>query len=46
MVKGDAEFCLAFKFDSGGTEIGSEVLATGANGNFENSGARGDGGMS
>ena len=42
VVKDEADFCLAFECDSGGTEVGSEAEAV-AKGDFEG-GGEGDGG--
>jgi len=42
VVKDEADFCLAFECDSGGTEVGSEAVAA-ARGDFEG-GGEGDGG--
>lgn len=45
VVKDEADFCLAFECDSGGsTEVGSKAVAV-ANGDFEG-GGEGDGGGS
>lgn len=38
VVKDEADFCVAFKFNLGGTEVGAEVLVAGGKGEFEGGG--------